>query len=74
MPAVAAATLDGRPSASFFAIPSDRKIVAFVNVDVIPLEMFAKIKFPVEVTLCPIRVPEGQTINDVIRIYDVGTH
>lgn len=72
IPAMATLTDHGKQQVKFFEIPADRKVVAFVNVDAIPLEQFAKIKLPLEVTLCPISVPEGQTIDDVIRIYDLG--
>ena len=58
---------------SFFAIPTDRKIIAFVNTDAaLPLmKILSEIKFPVEVTLCPISVPEGKTIDDVVRLYEI---
>jgi len=73
LPAIATVSpMNNKATASFFAVPSDRKIIAFVNIDAaIPPDMFAKIKFPVEVTICPIRVPEGKTIDDVIRIYEL---
>ena len=76
IPAIAISTdnLSGKQTSAFFKLPADGKVIAFVNVDAMPLEQFAKIKLPVEVTLCPISVPEGQTIDDVIRIYDLGAH
>jgi hypothetical protein len=71
IPAIATSSSFSRPTASFFAIPAGRKVIAFVNADVIPADMFAKIKFPVEVIICPISVPEGKTIDDVIRVYEI---
>lgn len=74
LPAIAVATRNGKPLASLFAIPADRKVIAFVNANVIAPDIFADIKFPVEVTICTISVPEGKTIDDVIRIYETEPH
>jgi len=74
LPAIAAVSpMNNKATASFFAVPADRKVIAFVNADAaIPLvDMLSKMKFPVEVTICPIRVPEGKTIDDVVRMYEI---
>ena len=68
---VATAFLNGKPASAAFEIPTGRKIIIFVNESVIPLDIFAKIKLPVEAILCPVPIAEGQTIDDVIRIYEM---
>lgn len=68
---IATAFLNGRPVTAAFEIPAGRKVIIFVNENVIPFDTFAKIKLPVEAILCPVRIPEGQTIDDAIRLYEM---
>jgi hypothetical protein len=57
-------------SALFFAVPNDRKVIAFVDVSAeLLLDVVRKTKLPVEVTVVPVRVPEGKTIDDAVRLY-----
>ena len=69
--AIAKSSMFAKPQSAFFEIPEDRKVIAFVNQNATPIELFAKIDLPKNVILCPISVPEGQTIDDVIRMYEV---
>jgi sulfur carrier protein ThiS len=76
LPAIATTSLNGRQAAAFFNLPADHKVIAFVNADVIPTEIFAKLKFPegIDLTVCPVRIPKGQTIDDFIRVYEIEPH
>jgi len=62
----------GKPQAAFFEIPEKRKLIAFVNENVMPVEQFAKIKLPVDVTFVPIRLADGLKFEDAIRIYELS--
>ena len=57
-------------SSSIFTFPKNSKVIAFVDVSAeLLLDVVRKIKLPVEITVVPVRVPEGKTIEDAVRLY-----
>jgi hypothetical protein len=61
---------NGKEAGAAVEIDPHRKVIFFVNENVIPAYMVANAlkDFHVEVVICPVRIPEGQKIDDVIRI------
>jgi hypothetical protein len=70
IPASAKIPASAPSSALFFGIPDNRKVIAFVDASAeLLLNVVRKTKLPVEVTVVPVRVPEGKTIDDAVRLY-----
>jgi len=63
--------LNGMVAGANVTLEAGRRYVVFVNTDLIDFERFSSRKFPKEVVaILPIRIPEGKTIDDAIRMYE----
>lgn len=77
--AFGSARLNGQPSTAFTAVTPGSKLVVFVNENVMNMDVYDKHLKPIhlesgwaDVLLIPIRVPRGQTFNDVIKGYKLS--